>query len=83
MLARLGYAAIVLEGTPEVMKITHNVVLFFIQFLFRSSNYQEQFWIADCGLRIGCIACALSIFIKSTEYLKSKFQNLKSPIYAE
>ena len=35
---------------PEVMKITHNMVLIFIQFLFGSTNHLELFWILDCGL---------------------------------
>jgi hypothetical protein len=51
---------------PEVMKITYNMILSFIQFLFRYTNFQEQFWIADCGLRIADLLYrfALSIFIK-------------------
>jgi hypothetical protein len=36
------------------------------------------FWIADLLYRF-----ALSFFIKWTEYLKSKIQNLKSKIYKE
>ncbi len=42
------------------MKITQNVVFNFIQFLFRSTNYLEQFWIADCGL---VVSPALYLFL--------------------
>jgi hypothetical protein len=46
----------------EVMKITLNDSVNFIQFLFRQTNYKEQFKILDCGLRIDCMARAISFY---------------------
>jgi hypothetical protein len=46
------------DAAGGVVKITHNVALTFIQFLFRSISFRRYFgfWIADWGLGICCIA---------------------------
>ena len=54
------------------MKISHNVSLTFIQFLFRYISFYKQFGIGDFALRNCSIDSLYHLFFESTEYLKSK-----------